>query len=154
MKKVLTLIIVHTDEQILLGMKKRGFGAGRWNGFGGKVAEHESVHDAAFRELMEEAGIVPIDMRKRGDLLFTFDNDPVELEVHLFVVNEFKGEPGETEEMRPQWYAHHEIPYGEMWSDDKLWLPHILARKGVTGRVHFDNPTDQTILNHLIETYD
>jgi hypothetical protein len=37
MKKLLTLCIVHQNDKVLLGMKKRGFGMGRWNGFGGKV---------------------------------------------------------------------------------------------------------------------
>jgi len=35
-KKVLTLVFLRRPGQILLGMKKRGFGQGRWNGFGGK----------------------------------------------------------------------------------------------------------------------
>ena len=39
---------------MLLGMKKRGFGTGKWNGFGGKVEVGETVADAAQRELEEE----------------------------------------------------------------------------------------------------
>ena len=72
MKKRLTLCIVHDNHRILLGMKKRGFGVGRWNGFGGKVQEGESVEQAARRELMEEAGIEVNDMRERGVLNFIF----------------------------------------------------------------------------------
>jgi hypothetical protein len=30
-------LFMHQNENVLLGMKKRGFGQGRWNGFGGKV---------------------------------------------------------------------------------------------------------------------
>jgi len=36
--------------QILLGMKKRGFGEGKLNGFGGKVKESETVEEAARAE--------------------------------------------------------------------------------------------------------
>ncbi len=43
MKTILTLCLIVDDGRILLGMKKRGFGAGRWNGFGGKVEEGESI---------------------------------------------------------------------------------------------------------------
>jgi 8-oxo-dGTP diphosphatase/2-hydroxy-dATP diphosphatase len=61
--KVLTLVLVvdtcHSVSswRILLGMKKRGFGMGKWNGFGGKVEPAETVEDAALRELEEEAGL-------------------------------------------------------------------------------------------------
>lgn len=34
---------------VLLGMKKRGFGAGKWNGFGGKVQPGETIEEAARR---------------------------------------------------------------------------------------------------------
>lgn len=37
------------NKQILLGMKKRGFGAGKWNGFGGKLEENESNEVGAKR---------------------------------------------------------------------------------------------------------
>jgi 8-oxo-dGTP diphosphatase/2-hydroxy-dATP diphosphatase len=30
-------------------MKKRGFGVGRWNGFGGKVEKQETILDGAKR---------------------------------------------------------------------------------------------------------
>ncbi|KAJ1429629.1 hypothetical protein B484DRAFT_396306, partial [Ochromonadaceae sp. CCMP2298] len=30
-------------REVLLGMKKRGFGAGKWNGFGGKMDPGESM---------------------------------------------------------------------------------------------------------------
>ena len=45
------------DHQVLLGMKKRGFGVGKWNGFGGKLKEGEDVKAALAREIKEEIGI-------------------------------------------------------------------------------------------------
>ena len=47
--KVLTLAFVRDSCRILLGLKKRGFGEGRWNGFGGKVQKGESIKDGAKR---------------------------------------------------------------------------------------------------------
>ena len=55
--KITTLVVVHQGNKILLGMKKRGFGAGRWNGFGGKLHDGETVEQAAKREIFEEASI-------------------------------------------------------------------------------------------------
>ena len=36
-RKLLTLVFLREGRRVLLGMKKRGFGVGKWNGFGGKV---------------------------------------------------------------------------------------------------------------------
>ena len=49
--KLLTLLFVLEPSRVLLGMKKRGFGAGRWNGFGGKVQTEETIEEAAIRQL-------------------------------------------------------------------------------------------------------
>lgn len=47
--KVLTLALIRNQQRVLLGMKKRGFGQGLWNGFGGKVEEGETIKEAAKR---------------------------------------------------------------------------------------------------------
>ena len=54
--KLLTLcsIIDFSSSKILLGYKKRGFGAGYYNGFGGKVQKDESIIDCAIRECKED----------------------------------------------------------------------------------------------------
>ena len=146
MKKVLTLCIVHQGDKVLLGFKKRWFGAGRWNGFGGKVQEGEGVEEAAKRELVEEAGIVPQSMEQRGVFYFTFEGDPEEIEVPFFCVTEFTGEPKESEEMRPQWFGVNEIPFSQMWPDDIYWFPFFLAGKNFNGQFYFKD--HNTILRY------
>lgn len=134
----MTLCVVHDtqDARVLLGMKKRGFGAGRWNGFGGKVEDGESVENAAHRECREEIGIDIQKMESAGILDFEFP-DGKQLGVHLFRVTEFFGEPQESEEMKPQWFFVQDIPYTHMWQDDIYWLPHVLYGKHVQGKFFF-----------------
>ncbi len=134
---------------MLLGMKKRGFGEGRWNGFGGKVREGEDIEEAARRELKEEAGILVKDIEERGILEFMFQNDPATLEVHVFHASRFTGEPVETGEMRPQWFSLGEIPFEHMWPDDKLWLPLFLKGKRFKGTFLFQDM--DTLLNHELQ---
>jgi len=47
--KLLTLVLVVQPGRVLLGLKKRGFGAGKWNGFGGKVEPGETIEEGARR---------------------------------------------------------------------------------------------------------
>lgn len=142
MKKILTLCIIHQYPKVLLGLKKRGFGEGRWNGFGGKVEEGETIEKAVARELEEEAGICPLEISKAGILDFEFENDPKVLEVHIYRVAKFSGEPKESEEMKPQWFHVDAIPFEQMWSDDIYWLPLLLAGKKFKGKFLFDRPSD------------
>lgn len=139
MKKTLTLLLVHTHQSVLLGMKKRGFGEGKWNGFGGKVDTGETIEDAAIRELREEAGIAVHrdDMRKHGVLTFSFEEHPDILDVHIFSANKHTGKPRESDEMLPKWFPIDKIPYDSMWSDDIYWLPELLQGRCFSGTFHF-----------------
>jgi 8-oxo-dGTP diphosphatase / 2-hydroxy-dATP diphosphatase len=135
----LTLCIIRKNGKVLLGMKKRGFGQGRWNGFGGKVQKGEIIEAAAKREVLEESGVRVLEMEKAGIIDFEFRGNPEILEVNIFFCKKFFGEPAETEEMMPQWFDADKIPFSEMWSDDRYWLPMLLEGKKFKGRFLFDD---------------
>ncbi len=139
-KKLMTLCVIHKGEQVLLGMKKRGFGAGRWNGFGGKLEAGETIEQAALREVREEVGLELLDLKELGVIEFDFESEPKILEVHIFKATSYKGEPIETEEMRPEWFNISEIPFKQMWSDDGLWFPYLLENKKFAAKFLFDKP--------------
>ncbi|MBI1215760.1 MAG: NUDIX domain-containing protein [Alphaproteobacteria bacterium] len=149
--KLLTLCLITQPPRILLGMKKRGFGAGRWNGFGGKVSPGETIEDAAKRELQEEAGIEAGPLTRRGIVEFRWQGKPDVLQVHVFHADSFTGDPVESEEMKPQWFAIEDIPYDEMWQDDRYWFPLFLAGKNFRGSFEFDEK-DNVINHELHET--
>lgn len=130
-------------------MKKRGFGAGRWNGFGGKLKDGETIEDGLRRESLEEAGIKLQEMTKAGIVDFEFEGDPKILEVHIFKCANFEGEPVETEEMKPEWFQVGKIPYDTMWPDDKFWLPMLLEGKKFKGKFVFDKEIN--IISHDLE---
>ena len=152
MKKVTTLCIIYQHPKILLGMKKRGFGVGRWNGFGGKVAEGETIEQAAKRELFEEAGIEVSDIKKLGVVDFHGKSGSDIIEVNIFKAESFTGTPAESEEMKPQWFDIKEIPFSQMWPDDTYWMPLFLAGKKFNGKFVFDD--DDNILEKELNVVD
>ncbi|MFA4871886.1 MAG: 8-oxo-dGTP diphosphatase [Patescibacteria group bacterium] len=138
LQKILTLCLIRNGDQVLLGMKKRGFGAGRWNGFGGKLQEGESIEEATKREVLEECGLTVKAMELVGVFDFEFALKPEwNQTVHLFRGDEFEGELAESEEMKPQWFHKNEIPLDSMWPDDRHWFPHFLADQKFKGRFLF-----------------
>jgi 8-oxo-dGTP diphosphatase/2-hydroxy-dATP diphosphatase len=154
MKKVTTLCIIHQHPRILLGMKKRGFGVGRWNGFGGKVMADETIEDAAKRELKEEAGIDVENLEKVGLMDFEFQGNPEIIEVNVFKSVNFSGNITESEEMKPQWFNVDEIPFKEMWPDDTFWMPLFLSGKKFKGKFLFGKEKDNTILEKELTEVD
>lgn len=148
MRKIMTLGTIVRDNEILLGMKKRGFGAGRWNGFGGKLLKGELVDEALKREFKEEASVDILDFKKMGVIDFEFKDDSAILEVHIYKILEYEGEPVETEEMKPKWFEIDKIPYESMWPDDPYWLPLFLKDKKFGGKILFKD--QNTILKNSI----
>ena len=138
MKIIQTLCIIHQHPKILLGMKKRGFGQGRWNGFGGKLKDGENIKEATKRELFEETGIIPKDLEQMGIVEFEFKGKNKIIEVHFFRATKFQGQPKETEEMKPGWFHTDKIPYEKMWPDDIYWMPLFLQGKKFKGKFWFE----------------
>lgn len=144
-----TLCYLQRGSQVLLGQKKRGFGADFWNGFGGKIHEGETPEAAARREILEECGLTVGRLDLGGLLSFTFDNRLETIKVYVFRTTEFSGEPTESEEMRPQWFGLSDLPLGSMWPDDPYWLPQFLAGKKIKGTFHLHYP--DLMLAHKVE---
>lgn len=147
-----TLCFLIKKDKVLLAMKKRGFGAGKWNGVGGKVGESESLERAAVRETEEEVGVKvrESDMEKKAVLAFEFDGKSEwNQECHVFLVRTWEGMPAESEEMRPQWFGKAELPLQSMWIDDPLWLPHVLKGNSLEATFLFSED-GSALLSHTI----
>jgi mutator protein MutT len=153
MQKVCTLLFLLRDDEILLAMKKRGFGANRWNGVGGKVEPGETLEQACVRECQEEIGVTPSQLEKVAEHDFVFPDGMSDMYVHAFISHTWEGNPVETEEMRPQWFKLSDIPYDNMWQDDKYWMPQVLEQ-GQKLRTVFTFDQDENMLDQKITIVD
>ena len=137
-KTITNLCIIHQHPRILLGMKKRKFGAGRWNGYGGKPNPGETIEQTAIREATEESDTVPQTLQLMAILDFYFVPKPeYSQQVIVYLSDKWDGEPKETEEMKPQWFKHNTIPFNKMWPDNMHWLPLVLQGSKVKGEFLF-----------------
>ncbi len=154
--KTATLCFLLRGDEICLAMKKVRFGAGKYNGFGGKVGDkpefaNETIEEALVREGEEEFGIIIKDFENRGFVDFVFPENPGWGQlVHVFVCKKWEGEPTESEEMRPEWFKVNEIPYDKMWEDDKYWLPKVLNGENIEAEFEFDK--ENKIVKQRVET--
>lgn len=138
--KKATLMFLVKNGKVLLAMKKRGFGKGRYNGVGGKREKGEGIDDTAVRETKEEVGATAkkFHLAAKPDFYFLGKRE-WDQQVLVYVCDKWDGRPRETEEMKPEWFDVRNLPYDKMWSDDPLWLPHVLSEKYVRAKFIFDD---------------
>ena len=140
-RATLMFIVDEAAQQVLLIRKKRGLGAGKINGPGGKMDAGETAAECAIRETQEELGVTAFEPVKHGELWFQFV-DGLALHCDVFRSTRWEGEPIETPEAIPLWTPLDAIPFDEMWADDRYWLREVLVeKKSFIGRFLFDDDT-------------
>ncbi len=132
-----TILFIIKDGRILLIEKKRGHGAGKINGPGGKIDPGETPLEAAVRETQEELRVTPHAPLKLGELQFSMSDCP-DIHCHVYRADDFSGTPTETDEAVPVWVPLDAIPYHRMWEDDRHWLPLLLDEQSFRGRFVFE----------------
>ena len=126
---VTTTTFLRKDNKILLATKKRGFGVGKIMGVGGKQEGDERIEETAIREVEEEIGVRITKIERMATVIFDdlyYRDKPERVPMYVFVATEWDGEPKESDEVKPEWYALPDIPYNKMWEDAQVYLPRVI----------------------------
>lgn len=139
------------EDSVLLGFKKRGFGAGKLLGPGGKVNEGESSEECIVRETEEEIAVKIKSMRRVGSINFFYfeAGKATNQNVDFYLVDDWEDEPKETDEMKPVWYRKDQLPFEQMPASNSLFIPHLLDGTLVSGSLIFDEEM-KLVSNQLI----
>nr|XP_021524479.1 7,8-dihydro-8-oxoguanine triphosphatase [Aotus nancymaae] len=146
--RLYTLVLVLQPQRVLLGMKKRGFGAGRWNGFGGKVQEGETIEEGAKRDRISPTLATHLISTVAGaSVTGSVLGAAAGEEAHWIASSSPLGT-----EMRPHWFQLDQIPFKDMWPDDSYWFPFLLQKKKFHGYFKFQG--QDTILDYTLREVD
>lgn len=144
-------------SEVLLGLKKTGFGKGKVVGVGGTVEPNETVQAATVRELFEETGlgIREKDLQRAAKITFTFPGKPEwDRLVYVYLVEKWKGEPQSSNEVDPFWAPVDELPADKMWADSGEWLPVILSGQRIVARFTFEEDNETIAFREIKEDKD
>jgi 8-oxo-dGTP diphosphatase len=127
-------------SEVVLGLKKSGFGAGKWVGLGGHIEPGEKPAAAAAREVAEESGLVVSadTLQHMASIEFRFPARPAwDQTADVFITSVYQGEAAESDEVAPRWFRQDALPLPLMWDDAKYWLPRVLAGEHVDVVISF-----------------
>lgn len=126
-KKETVLAYIEKDNfylMLLRNKKKHDINANKWIGVGGHLENNETPEDALIREIKEETGLDVISYSIKG--LIHFNYDDISEQMHLYVVNDFKGELIECDEGTLKWIKKSDLFSLELWEGDKIFLKKLL----------------------------
>ena len=102
--------------------KKNDENHDKWIGVGGKFEAGESPFDCARREIKEECGVSPKNLRYRGIVTFVSDEYGTEY-MHLFTADGYEGEINyNCDEGVLEWVEKEKIPSLPIWEGDKIFF--------------------------------
>ena len=102
--------------------KKNDENHDKWIGVGGKFEYGESPFDCARREILEECGVKPKNLRYRGIVTFVSEEYGTEY-MHLFTAEGYEGEIDyNCDEGVLEWVKKEKIPSLPIWEGDKIFF--------------------------------
>lgn len=127
-----TLVLPVFAGCVTLARKKRGVGAGLYNGYGGKLerGEGSDPRRGAIRKFQQEARVVAdvLHLDLRAEVRF-YEAGRSTFDCSIFLLHEWKGEIQESEEMGPpELFMPDKLPYDQMLPADREIIPMVLQR--------------------------
>ncbi len=124
------LVFLRRSQEVLLGIKQKGFGQGKLVAVGGHIEAGETAVQAATREFLEETSvqIKPTDLIEIARVEFVFIAQPNwHMRAVVFEAWQWQGIPIISPEIAPEWIEVAALPLERMWDDAQYWVAQVLA---------------------------
>ena len=141
--KTYTLGFLFRNGKIILAEKKRKIGAGKLNGYGGKIEDGEDKIGSLVREVEEECGVLLQEEKceELGFVDFSRENKKeLDARVYVYRIDDFSGEPKEMPGAgmgAPEEFPLDKIPYERMILGTEQFLNFVLEGKKFKGEIRY-----------------
>ena len=125
MKIPFTICFIIIEDEILMLFRNKKPNQNKWNGVGGKLELGEDVVSSIKREILEETGLLALDLNFRGTVTWNEESG-----MYVFICKEFQGELLEGPEGKLEWKRLDWVmTNNQVVSNIKYFLPVMLDNK-------------------------
>jgi 8-oxo-dGTP diphosphatase len=150
--KELAICQVIKNNSILLIRADTGVGKGKWNAPSGEIAVGEKLDKGAMRNVFQQTGLYVNKTIYHGTIrLFLSGKVEYSYKLHIFSTRVFSGDLKPNIEGEARWFNTSEIPYYEMWADDKYWINLVLEGKKFDADFFLDEKNENVVKYQIRE---
>ena len=103
---------------------------GRWSAPQGNINGGEPLAKAAMRNIYQQTGLLPTKVTSHGTIrLFLNNSNEYTYRIHVFSTRLFTGALKSNVDGEAKWFDMSEVPYHDMWPDDKYWTTLVMQGK-------------------------
>ncbi len=148
--KELAICHVIKNGTLLLIKAEEGINKGKWNAPSGELASGERSDKAAMRHAFQQTGLYVNKVMHHGTIRL-FLNGKVEYDYKLQIYSSkvFSGDLKPNIKGEARWFGTNELPFYEMWADDKYWVNLVLEGKKFDADFFLDE-TNENVVKYQI----
>ncbi|MGI0100392.1 MAG: NUDIX domain-containing protein [Candidatus Micrarchaeaceae archaeon] len=145
-KELVICHVIKGGSNILLIKPDEGINKDKWNAPGGKIDKNENHAKAAMRHVFQQTGLFVNKVFYNGTIrLFLNGKNEYSYRMHIYSTKLFSGDLKPNIKGEAKWFASADIPYYEMWADDKYWLGLVLQGKEFNADFFFDEKNEKIV---------
>jgi len=150
--KELAICHVIKNGTLLLIKGEEGINKGKWNAPSGELASNERPDKAAMRHAFQQTGLYVNKVVHHGTIrLFLNGKVEYDYKLQIYSTKIFSGDLKPNIKGEARWFNTNELPFYEMWADDKYWVNLVLEGKKFDADFFLDEKNENVVKYQIRE---
>ena len=150
--KELAICHVIKNGTLLLIKGEEGINKGKWNAPSGELASSEKPEKAAMRHAFQQTGLYVNKVVRHGTIrLFLNGKVEYDYKMHVYSTKLFSGDLKPNIKGEARWFNANDLPFYEMWADDKYWVNLVLEGKKFDADFFLDEKNENVVKYQIRE---
>lgn len=150
--KDLAICHVFRSGTLLLIKPTEGIGKDKWNAPGGEIVQGDKPEKSAIKYLYQQTGLYASKVFNNGTVRLALNGQSeFSYRLHIFSTKTATGELKPAIQGEVKWFNLTDIPYFEMWADDRYWLNLVMQGKQFDADFFFDEHNEKVVKYQIKE---